>query len=451
MTWSADLAAALPEWLPRQRWFAGKGEPVTAVELRAEEPLTTGDPALVHLVIRVHGERGSADYQLPVGIREQLPERLEYAAIATLDGRHVYDAMHDPELGAVLLRAIVEGASYGHLRFVAEPGAPLAGVDEPGRPAPGEQSNSSLIYGDQLILKLFRRVAPGLNPDVELHRALASVGSPHIAPPYGAIEGLLDGDPATYGMLQAYVANAADGWQMAIASVRDLFAEGDLHADEVGGDFAAEAHRLGQATADVHRALAEALGSALAGPEQIRSSAAAMDARLRTVVEVVPALEAHAAALQEAFAELADLPGPVAVQRIHGDFHLGQVIRGLSGWVLLDFEGEPARPLAERTAPMSPLRDVAGMLRSFDYAARHLLADHPGDTQLAYRAGEWAERNREAFCDGYAEAAGADPRKEATLLRAFELDKAVYEVLYEARHRPSWLAIPLGSIARLLA
>jgi maltokinase len=134
-------------------------------------------------------------------------------------------------------------------------------------------------------------------------------------------------------------------------------------------------------------------------------------------------------------------------------------MRTVTGWVLLDFEGEPARSLAERRAPASPLKDIAGMLRSFDYAAHHLLgtmstlADQPpAATELMNaRAGEWAARNRDAFCRGYAEVLGYDPRAEATVLRAFEIDKAVYEVGYEAANRPSWLPIPLNACARLSA
>jgi maltokinase len=317
-----------------------------------------------------------------------------------------------------------------------------------------EQSNTSVVFGEAYILKLFRRVQPGTNPDLEVTRALAEAGSPHIAAPLGWIEGTVAGEPTTLAMLQEFQSSSSEGWAMATASVRDLFAEADLHADEVGGDFAAESERLGAATAEVHALMAQVLPSQTVGPDDAKATAAQLVRRMEAAIGVVADLAPYEQALREVYAQVAERTEPVHVQRVHGDYHLGQVLRTQTGWVLLDFEGEPARPLAERTALMSPLRDVAGMLRSYDYAARHLLAERgsmgAGDQQLAYRAAEWAERNREAFCDGYAQAAGSDPRDETLLLRAFELDKAVYEVVYEARNRPSWLSVPLSSIARLL-
>jgi maltokinase len=452
---SEGLPGLLQDWLPGQRWFAGKGAAITSVRVEREVPLESDAGEISHLLLAVASEGGVTDrYQLLVGrVDGALPPRLEGAVIGEVDRRTAYDAVHDPEAASTLLHRMAESSEADGIRFVAA--APLD-VDKPSRVMGAEQSNTSLVYGEEYILKLFRRVQPGLNPDLELTRALAAGGSPHVAAPLGWIEGEVDGQLTTLAMMQCFLRGASDGWAMATASVRDLFAEGDLHADEVGGDFASESERLGVATAEVHTLLAQVLPSETHGPEESQATARQLHERLDAALAVVPDLEPHAAALRAAYDAVGGLADPVPVQRVHGDYHLGQVLRTQDGWVLLDFEGEPARPLAERTTLLSPLRDVAGMLRSFDYAARHLLAERAGtgagrQPQLAYRANEWAERNRSAFCDGYARAAGSDPRDASVLLRAFELDKAVYEVVYEARNRPAWLPIPLGSIERLAA
>jgi maltokinase len=258
-------------------------------------------------------------------------------------------------------------------------------------------------------------------------------------------------------MLQQFLRTASDGWDLALASVRDLFAEADLHADEVGGDFAAESRRLGIATGEVHDTLARAFPTTDWGPEDLRALAEAMRARLDAAVAVVPELAPHAPALREIFAAVEDIDKPVLVQRVHGDFHLGQTLRTSRGWKIVDFEGEPAKPLADRIRPDSPWRDVAGMLRSFDYAAHAVEADVETDgqgDQIAYRAAEWAERNQNEFLAGYVEVSGrmSDGTilpEQHVLLRAYQADKAVYETVYEARNRPSWIGIPLGAIERL--
>jgi maltokinase len=443
------MSELLREWLPRQRWFGGKGREITVVTETAAAVLRATDPLIRLVVLHVAYSDGAAeDYQLLLGSSHQAVEpRLEHAVIGDVDGALLYDAVHDPVASSLLLEHLAAADSVDGLVFQR-----AVEIDPalPGRVMVGEQSNTSLVYGDTLILKLFRRLQPGANPDIEVTKALADAGSTHIAPPLAWFDGTVEGESTTLGLLQPFLKHSSDGWSMATASVRDLFAEGDLHADEVGGDFAGESERLGQATGEVHRLMAASLPSTVAGPEESQQTAQQLHERLDAALLVVPELGPHAEALREVYDQVAQRTAPVPVQRVHGDYHLGQVLRTQEGWVLLDFEGEPARPLSERRALMSPLRDVAGMLRSFDYAARHLLADSPDQPHLAYRAMEWAERNREAFCDGYAREAGADPRDEAALLRAFELDKAVYEVVYEARNRPTWLGIPLGSIARLV-
>ncbi|HYH33387.1 MAG TPA: aminoglycoside phosphotransferase [Pseudonocardia sp.] len=459
MTLDEELPALLPKWLPKQRWFAAKGRQVRSVSLAAATPLCTeGEPLLDHLLLAVAFADDSPvqHYQLLVARREHLRGELEHSVIGEVGDHLAYDGLWDPAVTEWLLEAIRTGRTVGELRFVPEPGASIAD-GAPGRVLGVEQSNTSVSWGERSILKLFRRVLPGVNPDLELHRALRSVGSTEVAALQGAIEGVLDGQPVTLGMLQDFAANSADGWAMAQASVRDLLAEGDLRADEVGGDFAGEASRLGETIGVVHAELREALGT---GVGDARALAAAWQDRLAIAVAEVPALAAHAERIGAVYDAVAALSGNLPVQRVHGDLHLGQTLRTPRGWLVIDFEGEPAAPLAERVRPDSAMRDVAGMLRSFDYAAFHQLSqwedasewtDPDRGSQLAWRAREWAQRNRSAFCDGYTLRAGSDPRQQAALLRGYELDKAVYEVVYETRSRPAWAVIPLASIERLTA
>jgi len=297
---------------------------------------------------------------------------------------------------------------------------------------------------------VFRRVSPGPNPDLEVASALARLGSSHIAQPLGWVETTMDGTPTVLAILSRYLRAASDGWSLAATSVRDLYAtEEGTRAAEAGGDFEGEAERLGAASAQVHRDLADAFGRSELEREAIRELAEQMYQRLDLAVAAVPELAPYADKVGDAYSDLAKLIEPVPAQRVHGDYHLGQVMRTQTGWVVLDFEGEPASPLAQRRARSSPLRDVAGMLRSFDYAARHQLVTHPEAASLAPRAADWVRRNGDAFCAGYAAAGGLDPAENSVLLRAMLLDKAVYEVVYEARNRPTWVPIPLESIAEL--
>ncbi|MQA85978.1 MAG: aminoglycoside phosphotransferase [Streptosporangiales bacterium] len=443
------LEELLCDWLPKQRWFAGKGQGIDDLAIETDIELMGGDPALRHLVVAVDQGDVQDRYQVLLGVRGTLPHRLEHALIGWCNFGAAYDAAHDADLTRVLLENIAAGKDVGPIEFRPMRGMRL-NTDLTSLVIGAEQSNTSWVYGEEYICKLFRRLAPGPNPDLEITVALTRTGSAHAAPACGWIQMPLDGVATTLAMLQVYLRTASDGWSLAATSVRDLYAEADLHAHEVGGDFAAESERLGAATAEVHRDLATTFPTEKISPAGLAELAEGMHQRLEAVCKAVPELADYADPLGAAFDAVAGLDEWIAVQRVHGDYHLGQVVRTEHGWVLLDFEGEPARPLDERRALASPLRDVAGMLRSYEYAARHLLDGHPREPQLEHRAREWADRNRDAFCAGYAGVGTLDPRAHGVLLRAFEYDKAVYEVMYEARHRPSWLRIPLDSIASRL-
>jgi maltokinase len=446
------LGLLLAEWLPEQRWFPGKGRQIATAAPTAVAALRQTEPRLEVRLVRVDFADGGQDtFVVPLSFRRTVAEHFRHALIGEVDDGGpvwVYDGMQDRDLSTAWPELIADRARVGALVFHAEPG-----VDIPrglvGDVLIAEQSNTSLVYGEDAILKLFRRLEHGLNPDVEVHDALAPAKNPHIAPLLGYVE-LIEGEAvATVAMLQTFLPVASDGWSLATASVRDLYTERDLRADEVGGDFAGEAHRLGQATASVHGDLAQVLPAKRASPDWLAETAEVMCRRLDAATAVVPALAEYAVRLRASYHAIRKLPGPVSLQRVHGDLHLGQVLRTAQNWILLDFEGEPARPLATRRNPDSPLRDVAGMLRSFDYASRYLLLDEPVDPQLEFRAAEWADRNRDAFCDGYAEVGGVDPRDQEALLLAFEADKVVYEAVYETRNRPHWLRIPLAALDRL--
>jgi maltokinase len=448
------LEETLAEWMPTQRWFAGKGARILDLAIVADTELLTGDPGLRHLIIDVSQGSSVDSYQVFAGFRADLPDRLDHAVIGRTGTRRgggliAYDALHDPELTRLLLAGIATGEQAGPVRFAREPGAEIE-TDLDSLVLTGEQSNTSLMFGETSILKIFRRLSPGPNPDLEVPRALAGLGSEHVAEPLGWIETRMDGASTVLGILSRYLRAASDGWSLAATSVRDLYADEadeDVTAADAGGDLAGEAHRLGVATAEVHHDLALAFGTDELPPEAATDLARQMFHRLEVALAAVPELGRHEDLIGSAFSDLAKLGQPMLVQRVHGDYHLGQVMRTQTGWVVLDFEGEPATPLAQRRARSPALRDVAGMLRSFDYAARHQLRSHADQERVHHLALEWVQRNQAAFCAGYAEAGGMDPAAHATLLRALVLDKAVYEVMYEARNRPDWLSIPLGSIA----
>jgi maltokinase len=449
MTFEDTLAT----WLPAQRWYSGTGATARDLVITTDTTLAAGDPELRHMIITVSSGAGPARYQVLVGIRSRVPDSLRHAVMGPAGpGRTAYEALHDPALTKILLQGMAEQLTVGQVRFVREPGADIdTGLDS--LMLTGEQSNTSLIFGESAILKVLRRIFPGQNPDLEVTRALARRGSRHVAEPFGWIEAESDGDPILLGILSRYLPAASDGWSLAATSLRDLYsgdgvrAQGTIHPDQAGGDFAGEAFRLGVATAEVHADLAAAFGVAERPPGAFAELAGRMTRNLDAARAEVPELRRYADKLRGYYAELAAIGEPMLVQRIHGDYHLGQVIRTHSGWVVLDFEGEPAVPLEQRRGRFPALRDVAGMMRSLDYAARFQLAGHEDAGQVAAAARGWVERNQAAFCAGYAAAGGPDPAKHASLVRALTLDKAVYEVVYEARHRPSWVPIPLGAIA----
>ncbi len=459
----------LTSWLGQARWFAGKGRDwhLTGVRRVGQLPdppggLRVGIDLAEVTYASAEGHEAETDlYQLPLAFYTEPQDRLAHALIGEWHDEEfghcfVYDALHDRTSMDLWLRAfaVAQGAnSPGLLAFHRLPEHEFD-LDVHSTLFRGEQSNSSVAFGEDSLMKVFRKVTPGVNPDIAIHHVLTEAGSTHVASLYGWLD-LVDEETDTtiqLAMLQQFLRTATDGWDLALASVRNLFAEADLHADEVGGDFAGEASRLGVALAEVHTDLAEHFPVEQHDTAALDDLAGAMEGRLTAALDVVPALAEHEARLRQTFDALRGL-GQIEVQQVHGDLHLGQTLRTVRGWKIVDFEGEPAKPLAERLKPDSVWRDVAGMIRSFDYAPRVVamtgaeVDQGPEADQRSYRASEWSARNRAAFLDAYSAQRGEDLGAAAqVLLDAYLADKVVYEAVYEARNRPGWLSIPLAAL-----
>jgi maltokinase len=445
------VAPLLGDFLPQQRWFTGDEPPrrvdVTALDVRP------GDPLFAWLVVDVTTAEGSdATYQLALGGRpvEAEPDFLHGKARATVgvvDDVVYYDALVDPEL-ALLVFHLVAPDEEAHVA----------------RPLLVEQSNTSVVYDERFILKFFRRLHAEPNLDVEVTKALVDQGFPHVVPQLEPLRR----DGTDLAVIRQYLLGATDAWDLAHTSLR-VSLSSPLPDSETGGGFSAEAATLGDVTARLHLALAAAYGTEAGAPADWL---VAFRDQLERLANHPPANPGAAGGPRIAPGDVVDVAGvgalldsltevgdPGAAIRVHGDLHLGQLLLADTGWYVIDFEGEPTRPVAERVRPSSPLRDVAGMVRSFQYAARTALVERGRDIdeEIVAMADDWESEAVDAFWRGYTGVEGIDallPGSEVDqrkLLRAFELDKAVYEVIYELGHRPDWVDVPASAIRRALA
>jgi maltokinase len=441
--WPSDLDERIPGYLGAQRWFAGSEPHPDFVTIERATQLWPADPEaarrLWQLVVGVDGDH----YQLLLGERPAgEPADFLHSHEEAVIGGHRDSYFYDATLDAEMARVLLEVASHG------EQTAALA------RPLSADQSNTSLVYDDRLILKLFRRLHVGSNPDVEVTNKLADAGFEHVAAP------LVHWHDENYDLAfgQQFLAGGSDGWKLALTSLRDLYnrdeAEAPAHA---GGDFASEAERLGRVTSLMHLTLRDVFEQVTRDRAEDQWHELLHDIEDRLVELSKETGRDFDQAASPAVQRLRAISDPGPFIRVHGDYHLGQVMRTDTGWYILDFEGEPARSLAERTAPNSVLKDVTGMLRSFHYASFHAVVEQPFKDwgTLRPRARSWESHNRTAFLDGYQANAQIhsllpDPATAAAVMYAYELDKALYEFEYERGHRPEWVSIPLDALEWLV-
>lgn len=488
---AALSSEVLLRFLERQRWFGAKGAAATGARVldAIVTPWGAGAFAIARLAIDAPG--GGRLYQVPLAARVAAPPGMPEAAVvasAEVDASTlmVYDALRDHEFLTGLARALERGAEMGSgdLRLVVERiGEPRSFGDDPSiRLSNTEQSNSSIVIGNEAILKLFRVLCAGAHPDVEITRYLTTHAGFANTPPLLAVMRIEHGsEVTTSGMLQAYLSGATDAWTYTLDRARPYF--GAPANAEAPNTFLEDAKQLGVVTRRLHEALAGGedvpdFAAETALPEDldrwahrarrsIRESLALLESRIDTPgfprdrAAEARALVQRRAHFEGWIDEIADLAGEDLGARIrtHGDYHLGQVLRTQSGeFMVIDFEGEPARPLADRREKTSPLRDVAGMLRSFAYAGATLAASEGGKGTgqvRALRTGRWERDVRAAYLGGYMggeDEEGILPAEWVNvmhLIKLFETEKAFYELMYELNNREKWVGIPMKGIGNL--
>jgi trehalose synthase-fused probable maltokinase len=468
---TTDLTRHADE-IARQRWFGHKGRDISAITLLDEAIIEDGPPALVIAIAEValgDGDRGL--YQLLLLVNE--------------DGS-IEDASEGLDRMRVFGDLMAHGSSIKGSAGVFQFGGPSL---DPLAPSPGtssirlmdaEQSNTSIVLDEDVIVKFFRRLAIGPNPDLELNRLLTNEGFEHVPPQVGEVvyEGELDGTEVSIdlGIAQRFVGDAVEGWKEALVRLSGLYDEIDPEdvgediaflVEERTGEFLHAIEQLGDATASLHvlmsrEEIEQNLLPEVISPRDLsewadRVSIAA--ARLDGMGDGIERMRAEIGARLAAFREITEAG---LKTRLHGDYHLGQVLLSPRGWMLLDFEGEPARPLELRRAKQSALRDAAGMLRSFSYAASAALMDRadPGSDEWARLepwADAWEALARDKFLGAYLtrahEGRFLPPERAdlALMIEVFEIDKVLYEIDYERHNRPDWLRIPVRGLERLLA
>jgi maltose alpha-D-glucosyltransferase/alpha-amylase len=472
---AAILAADGPRWLEAQRWFADKGRPITRVHLEDLLLWRVAQDYLMLAVAQIEFIDGTAAcYLLPLvsGPNIASAEKIATPAFSSESGGFM-DGANSSQLANWFLDMMAghEAPDSDAWQFVAQPealGLVERACGEQGLPMRAEQSNSSFRFDQTLILKLFRRLQPGPNPDEEMLHALREVEFRHVPPFVGTASWRsADGDAFPIALAQAFVPNQGDGWTWILQRIRSL-------TDPLSPETFEAERLLGQRSAELHLALQDidhpdfvpetTNPPALAAETQrIRETVATTIDLLREREAALPShirfrLSEIVSSLQEAANRAEGFRAEIGLPRIrvHGDFHLGQTLRTQDDdWMIIDFEGEPARPVVERRQRASPLKDVAGMLRSFAYArgVAEREASNSGDAEHAERAAAWERGARRAFLAGYRDAMLAaatplvplDDEAFQRALAAWELDKVLYEIAYEVRNRPSWLEIPLAA------